>query len=211
MKSGDILLIVAILAVIVSVIGVGITYNYIGSLKNKLTGFAAGSGTINLSIESVVTINFTTDIINWSSGMVAAGNQNATLCTSWYNLSNVSNGNWTGNTAGLIIENIGNNNVSLNISAGKDAAELLGGTSPLYQLNFTNVEPNSCLNFTGGTDQLTYLGSFQTANTTQRIFCGKLSPADGSDSLRIDVKLVIPSNSKVGTLSDTITATFAQN
>jgi len=204
-KVGNLLLVVVIVAVCISVIGVGITYNRLSSFKNKLTGFATDSGTINLSVESAATINFTTSNINWGSGRVTDGEDNATLNTA-AGASNITNGNWTGNTAGLVIENIGNVNVTLNISTGVAASSLLGGTSPIYELNFTEVEGGSCLNSTDETDES--LGSFATANTTHRIFCDKFPFDDGNDTVRIDVRLVIPSDSKTGAIGDVITATF---
>jgi len=78
---------------------------------SKITGNATSTGTVNFTITSAVSINFTTNIINWGSGTVTQGSDYATLCTSYNNESNVSNGNWTSNVAGLVVENIGNQNV----------------------------------------------------------------------------------------------------
>ncbi len=189
------MIILLILAVIILIINLNKVFN--------ITGRA--TGTANLTVESVAQLNFTTNNINWGSGKVTEGQTNATLNTAG-GASNVTNGNWTGNTAGLVLQNTGNNNVSLNISAGTDSAGLLGGTSPLYQYNFTNIESGSCLNSTGGTDALN-LGTFVSANTTNVNVCGKFRYADGSDSLRIDLKLVIPSDSRTGAIGDIITAT----
>jgi len=210
MKTDNILLIVAIVAVAVSIIGAGITYSYITAFKSKITGFAASSGTVNLSIESTASINFTTDIINWGSGRVSAGWPNATLNTAG-GANNVTNGNWTGNTAGLVVENIGNLNITLNISFGTDATGLLGGTNPYYEYNVTNNEGSSCLNATGGTDALS-LGTFKSANTTTQLVCGRMPFSDSgtfNDAIRIDMRLVVPSDSKVGAIGDTVTATFS--
>jgi hypothetical protein len=207
--SDNLLLIIAVIAVTVSIMGAGLTYNYLNSFRNKLTGFAT-TGIVNLSVESVMSINFTTSIINWGSGRVNDGQANATLDTSRSGSTNVTNGNWTGNTAGFVVENIGNKNVTMNISFGKDAAGLLGGGSPRYQYNVTNNEGiGGCLNSTGGTDDLV-LGTFMTANTTITSVCPKFLYDDTRDVIRVDLKLVIPSDSKTGTLTDTITATFSE-
>ena len=167
----------------------------------KITGKATDTGTANLTIESMTNINFTTNNINWGSGAVTAGQTNATLNTAG-GANNVTNGNWTGNTAGLIIENIGNQNVSILIKAGTNATGLLGGTSPQYMFNFTNSEINSCTFNT-----TTTAGTFYDANTTDRYVCNSFNIDQSNDTLRIDMKLVIPSNSKTGAIGDIITAT----
>ncbi len=208
MKTDNLLLGVAIVAVIVSIVGIGITYNFITSLRNKLTGYATDTGTINLTVESTASINFTTNIIDWGSGRVDPGSPNATLNTAG-GANNVTNGNWTGTTDGFVIENIGNVNVTLNFSAGNDADSLLGGTNPAYEYNVTNIEANSCLNSTGGTDGLN-LGNFIPANTTSTQACGIFQFDDSADTIRVDIKLVIPSDSKTGVITDTFTATFFQ-
>ena len=171
----------------------------------KITGKAIG--TANLTIESVTNINFTTNNINWGSGSVSSGQASATLNTA-AGANNVTNGNWTGNTAGLVIANIGNNNVSIDLKTGKTNATLLGGTAPDYEYNVTNVESGSCLNSTGGTDGLS-LGSFSDVNTTDpgtRV-CGRFRYATASNTIRIDIKLIIPSDSVTGAVGDIITAT----
>ncbi len=168
----------------------------------KITGKATGTGTANLTIESITNINFTTANINWGSGSVTAGQANATLDTS-AGANNVTRGNWTGNTAGLIIENIGNVNVTLLIKSGVNASTLLGGTSPLYQFNFTNAEVGSCT-FNVSTNAT---GTFYDASTTDRQVCNNFDIAQTNDTLRIDVRLAIPSNSKTGAIGDIITAT----
>jgi hypothetical protein len=158
------------------------------------------TGTANLSIETVTSINFTTSNINWGSGMVTSGSTNATLNTA-AGANNVTNGNWTGNTAGLVIENNGNKNVTLDLSAAKNATSLLGLGSTIpseYQWNVSNVEVGSC---TGG-----QLGLFLNVNGTYRA-CTQFLFNNSADTMRIDLRLVIPTDSLTGALSDTITAT----
>ena len=212
METDNLLLTVAIIAVVVSVIGAGLTYNYLNVFKGKITGFAT-SGKINLTVESAAILNFTIDEINWGSGRVDDGEDNATLNTAINGPNNVTRGNWTGNTDGFRIENIGNVNITLNFTMGLDADGLLGGTGPEYEYNVSNYEGNSCLNYTGGTSELDWLGLFQSANTSTRDVCPRFPFNDGgefNDTIRVDVRLVIPSDSKTGELIDTFTAVFAQ-
>jgi hypothetical protein len=119
----------------------------------------------------------------------------------------VTGGNWTA-ASGLILQNIGNVNVSLNLTGTKTAAQFLGGTNPVYQWNISNVEANSCLNATGGTDFLN-LNTFHNVNITigNAGYCRIFQFIDSADSIRIDFNLTVPSDSQTGALSDTITAT----
>jgi len=168
----------------------------------KITGRA--TGTANLTIEGKTQINFTIDNIDWGSGCVDAGKPNATLNTAAGAGNAVINGNWTENTDGFRIENIGNQNVTLDLKTGKNAQQLLGGTDPDYEYNVTNYEANSCTPPAGFN-----LGTFYDVNTTNpgtRI-CDVFQFSDSNDVIRIDVKLVIPSDSKTGAIGDTFTVT----
>ncbi len=203
-QTNNLILILAIIAVAVSVIGMGITYSYLAILRNKITGLAS-SGTVNITIEESVSINFTTDTIDWGSGRVTDGLNNATLNTADSGTP-VVGGNWTSNTAGFVVENIGNTNVTFSLSSGLNAAGLVGGTAgggPEYQYNVSNVDPGSCI-FTGTE------GAFLDANSTVQSFCTIFDNSDGKDTIRIDLRLVIPSDSTTGALNDTIVATVAK-
>ena len=168
-----------------------------------ITGRAVG--TANLTIESRAQINFTTNIIDWGSGAVDSGQENATLNTAG-GAANITNGNWTGNTAGLVIENIGNINVSIDIKTGKTASTFIGGSSSSYQYNVTNIEAGSCANVTGFN-----LGLFYDVNITDpgTGVCSDFTYNDTRDTIRIDIKLVIPSDaSQTGSaIGDVITVT----
>src|SRR3989344_5384979 len=72
----------------------------------EVTGHA--TGTANLTIEQKAEINFTTNSINWASGSVTVGQSKAILVSN----NTVTNGNWTANSAGLVLENIGNENAT---------------------------------------------------------------------------------------------------
>lgn len=194
MSSDKALLIFAVILFVVS--GAWLLVSY-----NQTTGFATSTGTANLSVESSASINFTTNNINWQSGKVGVGLTNATLDTS---AGTVTGGNWTVVSQGLVLENIGNTNVTLDIKTGKTAATFIGGTSPSYEYNVSNVEASSCTATAGFN-----LGVWYTVNTTDpgtRV-CDLFQFANGADTIRIDLRLVVPSDSKTGALGDIITAT----
>jgi len=201
MGSDNFLLTIAIIAVAVSLFGLGFTYFTLDNFReNWLTGYVT-QGTVNISVSSIASINFSTANINWGSGSVTIGQTSATLDTS---SNSVTNGNWTQVGNGFVIENIGNANVSIELATGEDAAGFIGGTSPSYQYNVSNVEADSC------TAADVTLATFYDVNKTVGVgtrVCNPLNFIDASDTIRIDLKLVVPYNSKTGVLSDTMTAT----
>jgi len=199
MNSDDLLLSVAVVAVVVSLLGMGMTYYSIDSFKKTwLTGFATSTATVNLTVESNLAINFTTDNIDFGSGQVDPGALNATLETPFGNLR----GNWTNVTDGFILENIGNIDCNISIKTGKTAGNFIGGTSPVYQWNVTNDEANSC------TKKSTFtLGAWNNYNTSGVEVCDVFFANNTKDTIRIDLHLSVPADSKVGALGDVITAT----
>ena len=190
---------------VISLFSLGVFYLSARTLFSTISGYATSTGEANLTVESAVIINFTTSQINWGSGRVNSGFGSAGLNT--FETNNVTNGNWTLQTAGgLRIQNLGNVNVTLNLSGTKTAAQMIGGTGPGYKWNVSNVESGSCLNSTGGTDFLA-LNNFYNVNTTTALFCGRFQFVDSADTVRIDFNLTVPSDSLTGALGDTITAT----
>jgi hypothetical protein len=180
----------AIIVIIISLLSLGM------QLTGKVTD---STSRINITISAVASINFSINNINFGSGSVNVGSNNATIDT----LGNVVNGNWTPVAQGFILENIGNKNFTLNLKTGKTAAGFLGGTNPSYQYNVTNFEAGSC------TEAGIALGVWTNVNTTGDgdLICNPFRFSEGSNSINIDLKLVIPSDARVGSSSDIFTAT----
>ena len=170
------------------------------NLGMQLTGKVTDSTSrINITITETISINFSIDNINFGSGSVNIGSDSATIDS----IGSVVGGNWTPVTQGFVLENIGSNNVSLDLKSGKTSAEFLGGTNPSYQYNVTNLESGSC------TEAGITLGVWNNVNTTgdgDKI-CSNFKFIDENDSIRIDLKLVIPHDARVGSSSDIFTAT----
>lgn len=201
MKDDNLLLLLAVIAVVVSVVAAGFTYFSIASLAARISGMPT-SGTANLTVETQAAINFSTAIINWQAGRVTSGQANAHLST--VGSGSVSNGNWTA-ASGLIVENIGNVNLTLNITVGKNASNFIGGTLPFYWINVTENEAGSCINATGFV-----LGLFYSANTSNLLLnCNRFGFESSFDTIRIDINITVPENSQKGALGDIITATAA--
>jgi hypothetical protein len=186
--SGVVLLVLSIVAFI-SVFGL-----------SGLTGNAVAY--TNITVEGTSAISFTTSSIDFGSGSVNVGTANATLTSTGTNTGGTG---WNTVSNGFVIENLGNQNVTLKIKTGKTAATFLGGTTPAYQYNVTNVQAGSC-----DVGTIT-LGSWTDVNITGDgdSVCDSLGSDDSMDSVRVDLRLVVPSDSYTGALGDTITATAA--
>lgn len=179
--------------------------NYFFQNSSKIDGFAVSedSSQINITIQEAIIINFTLDQINWGSGRVTAG---YALLNTGAGVNNVTGGDWPGNDNGFLLENIGNLDVKLYLKTGLNASSFIGGNDPIYQYNITNNETSACVNTSDFS-----LGMLYDVNDSffgdGTLVCDIFRHNDSMDELRIDVKLKIPSDSKIGSLSDIMTAT----
>ncbi len=179
MNENNLLMIVAIVAVGVALINLGITINKIGDIR-EITGYATGIGEANVTIISAASVAFITSSVNWGYGRVNETPIYAYMDTE----GNVVDGNWTPVTQGLTLQNDGNCNVTFNISTDT-AATFIGGTGPWYQIKLSNNESNSC----GGVNSLsTYTN---TTGTVQQA-CDNFSYATNSRAVDIDINITIP-------------------
>jgi hypothetical protein len=185
---------VAVAIIVISLINIGTT---------KFTGYVTSNtstATVNVTVSAQTWINFTTNNINFGTGTVT-GSNNATLES---NGSAATRGSWTWTAANFVLENIGNTNVTLDLKTGQNATSLLGGTpaNAAYQYAVSNNEPGSCAN-----SDIT-LNQWYDVNTTDpgTRLCGNFTFINTNDTINITVRLVIPTDSIQGALSDTFTA-----
>lgn len=155
-----------------------------------------------VSVSALTEINFTAGSIDWGAGRVSSGVTSATLDS---DAGTVTGGTWTSTSGEIILENIGTDNVTLDIYSDKDADGLVGGTSPSFQWLVQEVEASSCTG-TNNVTGMTYT-DVNITNPGTRI-CDIFDNATTSNSVKIDFKIVIPSDTtKAGAQSATITAT----
>ena len=180
---------VAILVIVISLANIGV----------RLTGRVTDTGVVNVTIESRADIDFTTDLINFGSGQVDEGQTSCDLTTVGDGTN--TTGNWTGTGDNFVIVNIGNVNVTLELASGKDAVGFLGGTTPGYFYNVSNIDTDSCTSAT--------LGDWVAVNDASPgdEICSSFGFDNDHDSISIDIKLTIPSDATVGQQTDTFTAT----
>jgi hypothetical protein len=189
MKTNNILLVVAVIAVTMALFNLIIQFDNL----REFTGFATDTGTANLTIVSQASIEFTTNIINWGSGAVDEAPTYATINSE----GTVTDGNWTTVSQGLTLQNDGNSNVSVTLTT-VTAANFIGGTSPTYKLKVSNNQSNSC----GSNSMSSYT---ETTGSAQNA-CLNFGCDDDHDAIDIDVQLTIPEDA-VGEKGAVITAT----
>jgi hypothetical protein len=227
------LMVIAVLAVAVSVFGLANAVNTFG----KLSGLALSSqGNASLVVVKSASILFTTSIINWGNGSVNNTGALAGPCpvaSLYANLSTVGRmfcsndmgsaaNNWTNVTRGLVIENNGNSDVTLNLSSAKNATTFIGGDTvvPLLQWSLNQINttaddgvgnqdgmPGSCI---VGLSPITWTdipGIQGTPITACTNFTYGSNVIGGTSEIEIDLALRIPSNAIEGQKSDLITAT----
>jgi len=156
-------------------------------------------GSLNVTIYSLASLNFTVNSIDFGSGSVFLNSSSAEIDTQ----GGVIGGNWTPVNGGFIIENMGNINLSVFLKSEKNAVEFLGGTNPGYYYLFSNLEQNSC------TVNATAMNVWNSVNTSGygSNLCENMQYLDSNDSLRVDLKLVIPSDAIGGSRTDVLTVT----
>jgi hypothetical protein len=163
----------------------------------ELTGHdvSTDEAIVNVTIATTTAINFTTDFIDFGSGVVNTGADNATLDTD----GTVVSGTWTPTSTNFTLENIGNTNVNLTLRVGKSAQDFLGGNNPSYEFKFADDKPTSCVNST--TTRV-----WIPTNISDTYLCSFFNAADTNDTIHIGVRIVIPSTAS-GAKTDTFTAT----
>jgi hypothetical protein len=156
-------------------------------------------GEVNITIVTITSLNFTTNYVNFGPGSVFLNSSYAIIDTK----GNVINGNWTSVNQGLIVENIGNTNLTVFLKSDNNARDFIGGTSPQYKYSISNSELNSCQDSKLIFDEWV---SFNSSGYGDQI-CDNFGFSDLNDSMRIDLELTIPSDSLRGERSDIITVT----
>jgi len=211
--SNKTLAILLIGAIVISLGGTLISLNRLAGIRiPMITGLATDTAAVGLSIGGLAQVNWTTASINWVTGSVVAGKTTCRLDSYSNPIDTANCSGFTAQADGLVLENTGNKNVSLNISCGKNASGFIGDGSEVnavYQWNVSNLEANSC-----GTNSLELTSSWQTASTTHIAVCnstdGGFRFEDNKDTLKFDVMVVIPSDTPSGGKSDSITATATE-
>jgi hypothetical protein len=203
MEKDKLIKVLSIIAIVLFISSMVIVFrNFIPGL----TGHATEEGYVDITLATSAAINITSaggngglNVILYSSGTVNPGEDYALLATN----NTVSGGSWNPIDGGFVVENIGNVNVSLNISSGDDAASFIGGSGPEFKFNVSNIESDAC-DFGGEVSENVYT-SFTGAPQS---VCSVYQNADSHDEINIDILLKVPSDSLTGVRSAMITLSY---
>jgi hypothetical protein len=204
------------IATIVSLGGFILTFNTLDGLSGRAT---TDTGTSNFSINSTLSVAFTTNSVEFGAGVVnATGSHNCTLNTSGPGMLDgaanpVGGPDCVGFNATidpLRIQNQGTQNVTLNISFNATGAAFITGTTPSLSFRATPNETGAC----GNASSLMLNGAMTpvtVANTNYSI-CNSTGFGwqSSNRTLNIDLGIKIPQDANPGAKRITITA-YASN
>ena len=211
METNKILSMLVVIAVVVALANISVTFLKVAELKDRITGYAGEStGEVNITVTNVRSINFSTASINFGVGTIDGGQTNATVQTNGDSAATAARGNWSSQSGwsvpGLVLQNIGNINSSLTLNTATNAGGLFGsGGSGQedYEWNVSIKDTNSC---SGGTETLNRWGDVN--NSVAGKYCNQFGYLTSGNELYIDIRFSVAYDIKNATsLSDTITAT----
>jgi hypothetical protein len=200
----NLLFILTIAVIIFVIVNILVTVIKISYIKKEFTGYT--SSYVNITVNSVVTLDLMNSTINWGSGVVNS-TSNSTLYTQGFGKAVVLRGNWsTQNVSGIVIRNTGNINCSLFIRSGKNAHEFFNSLSysnEEYKFNVSNKKVNSC---SGGALLDVWLDVNKTDDGTK--YCSQFDFHSSNNEIFLDVLLSVPYDaSNLGPQSDVIVVT----
>ena len=225
---------VVMLLIATVVVSLGGAYISLNAVSTKLSGIGVGpitgfatipNGTATLTISLVSSIQFSQPTVAFGTGSINTTSGNCTLSTTsasnsagCIEFSEVANG--------FTIENDGNTNLSITLSASANAATFIEDGASLFLWNVTVNESGSCVNATGsrlavqpntttdagcgGQGENACGAIFEAVSTTAKNICPSLLFDDASDALNIDINVSIPVTAPAGAKSATLTITGAR-
>jgi hypothetical protein len=181
----------AVLLIVGMVLSIGGTLTVL-NIGGSPTGFAITdltNGTVNYDIDTNVLVNFTVATIDWGSGTVdtGSGENNCTMeTTATANSAACDTFNSLGAGAGFTLENIGNNNVSVNLTFQDAIATFLplsttGESALWYKVN--DGAESACVSETS-----TYTA---VADINPHEICTEMDYVTAHDEFDIDIKIAI--------------------
>jgi hypothetical protein len=201
-------------------VGIAIVISLVGILSISKGGirYISGKGTtgpvsFNASSEASILV---TNSIDFGTGRVNRTQVNATLDSAAgtfagaeLGTANIGDNNWVTTSLWsryIAVENDGTVNVSVNVTANanNNAAGLIGGTGPEFQLKGIATEAESCV-----TLSTTYTNVPNSTETPYPI-CNKLYYGFYNDTFNVSARIVIPSDAKAGPRNATLTFSASQ-
>lgn len=212
MESTKVLTVVAVVAVVVALFGVVVTFATVDDVLKFAGKATTETGTGTVTVLGVANLNFSRNLVNWSTGSVnvsgstPCGGAYSVLDTEGTVLCATSPG-WQVQNAGLVLDNIGNSNITVNLTSSNNAAGFIGGTGPIYNWKLSNNETGSC----NASLNPTIYQAVSTAPITICTNFGNVNGYPSSNQMEIDLNITIPATSPPATKTSVITATGIVN
>jgi hypothetical protein len=176
-------------------------FNVTGFTTFSTTGNVTGQepeGQIIVSVQQVASLSFAINSINWGGGFLntSLGNQVCVLDTEGSN-SNSQCRNFSTVTQGLVLENDGSANLTVDLRSNATADQFIGGDSALneFKWKISQNESGSCGNLTGPAsyvDVNTTAPGTRICSTFFATGLGGLNFLNDADTLEIDINITIP-------------------
>ena len=209
--SNNLLAGLLVVAIVISASSVLIISN-IGPIT--VTGRALEFGTANVTISGLAAIEMIRNVTNFGTSTLGGAERiiHTQDADNWNTFYNGSEGNGTDYGSGthvypFVVENIGNVNVSINIStdneAGSGGSPWIGAGAGAYFKAKSNDSVGACsADYAGGYGE----GSWISLNVSETAACSDLNYLDtpDTDELRLHFRIQIPSDA-VGTKGEVVT------
>jgi hypothetical protein len=168
-------------------------------------------GQIVVTLQQVASLSFAISSVNWGSGYIntSAGNSVCVLDTEGSN-SNSQCRNFSTVTQGLVLENDGSINLTVDLRSNATADQFIGGASPVFRWKVSQNESSSCGNLTGPAsyvDVNTTAPGTRICSTFFATGLGGLNFLNDRDTIEIDLNVTVPYDSLQGTKRALIIAT----
>ncbi len=174
---------------IISYVSIAIIVISLFFIGVRFTGYAVTNnetGVVNVTIQTSAALNFTTDLLDFGAGTITPGSR----ALVWTNGTAVA---WTpavaNPTGQLVLENIGNVNLSVTLQTNKTAVDFLGGTDPGFGAQVAD-DPNAIGSCTGNQT----FASYAPINETAQLACQSLGYAPNQDTVDINFFINISDN-----------------
>jgi len=198
--SHKVLAILLAVAIVFSVIGTFWNIDRINQTNkiSRLTGYGS-TGYVNVTINTLTAINVTATDCAFGAGYIETGYQSALLESN----GTIVGWNGLGTATSLGIRNDGNNNITLNVSSGKNLTGFYGAACNVtegctYQFWSANNEAGTC-----ASGLATYPGT--TMNGGNKTVCAVMRSEDGNDDLYVHCRLNVTQSIPTGAKTDTWT------
>jgi len=216
--NNNLIAVLLILSIGISVFGIA---QMVTVMREGITGAATGTGVTNLTVGGATGIRLIRNVTDFGSGSPQTGQllYIATDADNSQGFDDGTEGNGSANSYGdcatnypsedhcafpFVVENTGNTNPQLNITAANSSTEFIlceGSCAQTPEFKFKGVENETGACISGL--QSTYTDV--PKSPTESVICDSFNTSTNGDEIRIHFQIGIPDNARQQTFKNTIT------